>query len=414
MYVCVTKTNLMSTTNTINGEAFPETGELSFNNTEIAFRNKSDADLNRAYWLFKIIANNFLVRIGPPITNAALKIGLPIKGIIRETIFRHFCGGESIEDCKKAIYGLSSRKVGTILDYSIEGEDTEDVFDNTYQEILRTVDYASQHRNEIPFAVFKPTGLGRFDLFEKIDAGETLTEVETQEFEHFRARIDGICRLSHEKKVKVLIDAEHSWIQDVLDGLVMEMMQKYNKEEVIVFHTYQLYRHDKLASLKADYYLAETEGFYMGAKLVRGAYMEIERERAAEKGYPSPIQPNQAATDRDYNEAMMFCLDHLDRISFMAGTHNEDSSRMLAEALVKRGLAPDHKNVCFAQLLGMSDHISFNLAANGFNAAKYMPYGPVKSVMPYLFRRAQENTSVAGQTGRELSLIKKEKARRRR
>src|SRR5690554_376732 len=407
------KMNPMPTTETNKKEAFPGTGKLSFNNTEIAFRSKSDADLNRAYWLFKIIANNFLVRIGPPITNSALKMGLPIKGIIRKTIFKHFCGGENIEDCKKAIYSLSSQKVGTILDYSIEGEDSEEGFDSTYKEILRTVDYAAQHRNEIPFAVFKPTGLGRFELFAKIDAGEKLTEAETKEFEHVRARFDGICRLSHEKKVKVLIDAEHSWIQNILDDLVRGMMQKYNKEQAIVFHTYQLYRHDKLASLKADYYLAETEGFYLGVKLVRGAYMEIERERAAEMGYPSPIQPDKAATDRDYNESIKFCLEHLDRVSFMAGTHNEESSHILAEAMAKEGIAANHDHICFAQLLGMSDHISFNLAAHGYNAAKYMPYGPVKSVMPYLFRRAQENTSVAGQTGRELSLIKQEKARRR-
>lgn len=403
----------MPTNETNNGAAFPPLESLSFNNTEIAFRSKSNADLNRAYWLFKIIANKFLVQIGPPITNTALKIGLPVKGIIRKTIFKHFCGGENIDDCKTSIYTLSSQKVGTILDYSIEGEDSEAVFDSTYKEILRTVDYASQHRNEIPFAVFKPTGLGRFELFEKIDAGKKLNEEETQEFEHVRARFDGICKLSHEKDVQVLIDAEHSWIQNVLDDLVREMMQKYNKEKTIVFHTYQLYRHDKLASLKADYYLAETEGFYLGAKLVRGAYMEIERERAAEKGYPSPIQPDKEATDRDYNDAMLFCLEHLDRISFMAGTHNEKSSRILAEAMHKKNIAPNHDHVSFAQLLGMSDHISFNLAAHGYNAAKYMPYGPVKSVMPYLFRRAQENTSVAGQTGRELSLIQQEKARRR-
>lgn len=394
-------------------ESFSSPEGLSFNNTEVAFRSKSNADLNRAYWLFKIIANNFLVQVGTPITNAALKMGLPIKGIIRKTIFKHFCGGENIDDCKKAIYSLSSQKVGTILDYSIEGEDSEAVFDSTYKEILRTVDYASQHRNEIPFAVFKPTGLGRFGLFEKIDAGEKLNEEETLEFEHVRARFDGICKLSHEKDVQVLIDAEHSWIQNVLDDLVREMMQKYNKEKTIVFHTYQLYRHDKLASLKADYYLAETEGFYLGAKLVRGAYMEIERERADEKGYPSPIQPNKEATDQDYNDAMLFCLEHLDRVSFMAGTHNEKSSRILAEAMHNKNVAPNHDHVSFAQLLGMSDHISFNLAAHGYNAAKYMPYGPVKSVMPYLFRRAQENTSVAGQTGRELALIQQEKARRR-
>ena len=402
----------MPSRETTNRDTFPGNTKLSFNNTEVAFRSKSDADLERAYWLFKLISNNFLVRIGTPITNSALKIGLPIEGIIRKTIFKHFCGGENIEDCKEAISTLNSHKVGTILDYSIEGEDSEKEFDSTYKEILRTVDYAAQHRNAIPFAVFKPTGLGRFGLFEKIDAGEKLTDEEKQEFEHVRARFDGICNLSHEKKVKVLIDAEHSWIQNVLDDLVREMMRKYNREEVIVFQTYQLYRHDKLASLKADFYLAQTEGFYLGAKLVRGAYMEIERERAAEKGYPSPIQPDQKATNRDYNEAMLFCLEHLERINLMAGTHNEESSQILVNAMEEKGLAPDDKRIYFAQLLGMSDHISFNVASHGYNAAKYMPYGPVKSVMPYLFRRAQENTSVAGQTGRELALIKQEKARR--
>lgn len=396
-----------------NGEAEPKSGTLDFNNTEVAFKSKSDEDLKRGYWLFKMIANNFLVKVGTPVTNFALNIGLPIQGIIRKTIYKHFCGGETIEGCADAIQTLSTQHVGTILDYSIEGEDSESVFDNTYKELLRTVEYAETHRQEVPFSVFKPTGVGRFDLLVKVNAGESLSPAEQTEFDHFKARVDGICKTAYEKKVRLLVDAEHSWIQDILDDIVREMMRKYNQEMAIVYNTYQLYRHDKLASLKADYYLAETDGFHLGAKLVRGAYMEIERERAAEKGYPSPIQPNKEATDRDFNAATQFCLDHLDRISFMCGTHNEQSSLMLAKELDKRKISATDPRVYFAQLLGMSDNLTFNLAASGYNAAKYMPYGPVKSVMPYLFRRAQENTSVAGQTSRELNLLKKEKARRR-
>lgn len=401
----------MKTKESIQSQQVPST-KLSFENTEIAFQGKSNADLNRAYWLFKMVSSNFLVKAGTPITTFALKIGLPIKGIIRKTIFKHFCGGESIEDCQPSIDTLAKSGVGTILDYSVEGEDTEANFDKTQQEILRTVEKASNNP-DIPFSVFKPSGLGRFELFEKKNAKTALSEDETQEFERIVARIDRICKACHESNVMVLIDAEHSWIQDVIDDIAREMMRKYNKEKPLIFNTYQLYRHDKLASLKADYYFAETEDFYMGAKLVRGAYMEIERERAEEKGYPSPINPNKEATDAAYDAGITFCLDHLDRIAFVAGTHNEHSSKFLAEEMTKRGLTSNHPGIYFAQLLGMSDNLTFNLAAAGYNAAKYMPYGPVSAVMPYLFRRAQENTSVAGQTGRELSLIMQEKQRRK-
>ena len=389
-----------------------QSGELSFENTEVAFRGKSNGDLNNAYWLFRILASNFLTRVGPPITNFALNIGLPIKGIIRSTIFKYFCGGETIAGCVPAINRLASQAVGTILDYSVEGEDTEAVFDETCNEILRTVAYAATDSN-ISFSVFKPTGLGRFDLFEKINAGQQLDADEKQEFERIRQRVRRICQTCYDNGVKVLIDAEHSWIQDVIDDLARQMMQQFNREAPIVYNTYQLYRHDKLASLQADFYLAETDGFFLGAKLVRGAYMEIERDRARRKGYPSPIQPDKEATDRDYDLAIRFCLDHVERIGFMAGTHNEHSSKLLAEEMNRRQLPHDHPHIHFAQLLGMSDNLSFNLAAAGYLVAKYMPYGPVKSVMPYLFRRAQENTSVAGQTGRELSLIASEKKRRK-
>lgn len=389
-----------------------ETRKLSFDNTEIAFKSKTDKDLDRAYLLYKVIASNFLVKVGPPITNFALNIGLPIQGIIKSTIFKQFCGGETIEGCTAAINHLGENNVGTILDYSVEGEDTEAAFDATFKETLRTV-VAAKTNKYIPFSVFKPTGLGRFDLFEKVNANQTLTTAEQAEYDRMYDRCDQICKACYEANVKVLIDAEHSWIQDAIDDIARDMMEKYNKEQPIVYNTYQLYRHDKLASLKADFDYANTQNFFIGAKIVRGAYMEIERQRAAEKGYPSPIQPTKAATDKDYDAAIHFILDHIDRFGIMAGTHNEESSLLLANELDKRGIDHRSDRVYFAQLLGMSDNLTFNLSESNYNVAKYMPYGPIKAVMPYLFRRAQENTSVAGQTGRELGLIIKEKQRRK-
>lgn len=385
---------------------------LSFENTEIAFKGKSTADLNRAYWLFKLVSSNALVKMGVPVTSFALKVGLPIKGIIRNTIFKHFCGGETIDGCESAIQDLANKHVATILDYSVEGEESEEVFDHTCDEILKTIKRAKKDNN-IPYSVFKPTGVGRFRLFEKLDAKKALSLEEIEEFERVKSRIDRICKASYEANIMLLVDAEHSWIQDTIDDIVREMMLKYNREKPVIFNTYQLYRHDKLASLKADFYLAETAGFYLGAKLVRGAYMEIERERAEEMGYTSPIQATKKATDQDYDSGVLFCLDNLDRIGLMAGTHNDTSSLLLAKEMDKRGIIHDHPHIFFAQLLGMSDNVSFNLSAAGYNVAKYMPYGPVPSVMPYLLRRAQENTSIAGQTGRELSLIIKEKKRRK-
>lgn len=389
-----------------------KTKVLSFENTEIAFKSKSNTDLKRAYWLFRLISINPLVKLGSYVTNFALKIGLPIQGIIKNTIFKHFCGGQNITDCETSIQHLASYNVHTILDYSVEGEDTEADFDATCEEILQTIKRA-QKDNLVPFSVFKVTGLGRFELLQKINAKENLNAQENQEFEYIKLRIDRICKACFETNLQVLIDAEFSWIQDVIDNLALEMMQKYNCQKPIVFNTYQLYRHDKLASLKDDFLLAQTNEFYLGAKLVRGAYMEIERERAQEKRYPSPIQSTKDAADRDYNEAILFCLNHLDRIAFMAGTHNEESSRLLASEIDKQNLSRNHSGIYFAQLLGMSDNLSFNLSASGYNVAKYMPYGPVKAVMPYLLRRSQENTSVSGQTSRELNLIIKEIKRRK-
>jgi len=392
-------------------ETFPKKS-LNFDDTEVAFRNKSNSELNAAYWLFKIISSNFLTKVGPPVTNFFLNIGLPIKGIIKATIFKHFCGGETIAECAETITQLYSGKVGTILDYSVEGEDEEAVFDFTCEEIIRTIDQAAKDKR-IPITVFKVTGIGRFALLEKLDAKQALTSDEEAEYEKVKQRCEKICRTAFDKKVPVMIDAEETWIQKTIDELAVEMMRLFNKETIIVYNTYQMYRHDKLADLKADHLIAKAAGYILGVKMVRGAYMEKERKRAEEMGYPSPIQPTKEASDIDYNESLRYCMAHIDEIAFVCGTHNEESSRLLADLLDQNKIAHNHPHVYFAQLLGMSDNLSFNLSDAGYNVAKYVPYGPVKAVMPYLFRRAQENTSIAGQTSRELGLIIKEKKRRR-
>lgn len=386
--------------------------KLSFDDTEIAFRAKTNADLNRAYWLFRIINVNLIAKIGPPLTRFAFTIGLPIKGLIKSTIFNHFCGGESIEECRKTIDQLDAGSVGSILDYSVEGEEEEEIFESTCEEIIKTIRH-SDGDERIPFTVFKCTGLARFALLEKIDSKHNLSDAEQTEFDRVKTRIDRICKCAYDLNVRVMIDAEESWIQDTIDSLALEMMRRYNQVNAIVFNTYQLYRNDKLASLKSDYQKAYKENFFLGAKLVRGAYMEKERERAEEFNYPSPIHPDKASTDRAYDESIRFCLEHISTISFIAGTHNENSCRMMAEYMDRGHILHNDDHVYFSQLLGMSDHLSFNLAASGYNVAKYVPYGPVKAVMPYLFRRAAENTSVAGQMSRELRLITLEKKRRK-
>lgn len=385
---------------------------LDFNNTEIAFRGNSNSDLERAYWLFKIISVRFLTKIGPPITNFAMAIGLPIRPLIKATIFEHFCGGETIEECEHTISQLAKGDVGSILDYSVEGEDEENVFDETCEEIMRTIKRADGDKR-IPLTVFKVTGLGRFDLIAKKDSKEVLNEDENAEFKRISSRINRICSLAHERTVRVMIDAEESWIQDSIDQMALEMMRRYNQNHPIVYNTYQLYRTNLLECLRQDTKLAIREGFILGAKLVRGAYMEKERKRAEEKGYTSPINASKEETDTQYNDSLKFCVNHLSTIAFVAGTHNEESCRLLAELLDSKQIRHNHDHVYFSQLLGMSDHLSFNLAAAGYNVAKYVPYGPVKAVLPYLFRRAEENTSVSGQMGRELKLIVKEKRRRK-
>lgn len=385
---------------------------ISFDNTEIAFSSKSDKDLNRAYWLFKVIGNPTMVKLGKPLTNFALAIHLPIKGLIKKTIFKQFCGGENIPDCRPRMKDLAESGIGTILDYSVEGKTEESDFDDTVAEIIATLD-ESKRTDNIPFAVFKVTGITRFGLLEKLnDPKANLTVKERSEKDHLYDRVDRICRRAHEVNTPVFIDAEESWIQDAIDRITYEMMVKYNQNSAIVYNTLQIYRHDRLQHLKDQTAIAKEKNYFLGVKLVRGAYMEKERRRAEEKGYLSPIQPNKAATDKDFNDALRFMVEHLQTVHFCAGSHNEDSNLLLTELMKEKGIDPTDKRVYFAQLLGMSDHISFNLTHEKYNVAKYVPYGPVHEVMPYLLRRADENTSVAGQTGRELTLISRERARR--
>lgn len=386
---------------------------LSFENTEIAFKSKSTPDLKRAYWLFKIVSSPSIVKIGKVATNFALSLGLPIRKIVKSTIFKQFCGGESIEDCRNKMEELATYKVGTILDYSIEGKTTNEDFEKTVEIIIQTIQEGRNKKN-IPFAVFKVTGIGSINLLEKASEKEgVLNEAQIQELERIKNRIERICAAAHSAMIPVFIDAEESWIQAIIDSWALKMMQKYNLEKAIVYNTLQMYRHDRLEFLTRCSENAKKHGIKYGIKLVRGAYMEKERERAQKLGYPSPIYPDKNASDDAYNTALKFILEHEMLFALCAGTHNEESSMLLTQELERKQISRDNDKFYFAQLLGMSDHISFNLADAGYKVAKYVPFGPVKEVIPYLLRRADENTSVAGQTGRELSLIIKELDRRK-
>ncbi len=386
--------------------------KFDFNNSEIAFRDKSNNTLRQSQLLFKVMNSEGLVKLGKSLVNFAFAIRFPVNGIIRATIYRHFVGGETIEDCSKVVNKLYERNVGSILDFAVEGEENEDIFDSTCAEVIRTVEYAQKHQ-EVPFSAFKITGIGRFDLLVKVSEKEPLNVEEQGEYERVVKRVDDIFKRGYELGVPILIDAEHSWIQPMLDDLVMEMMAKYNKEKAIVQNTYQMYRHDSIARIKEHHKMALDGGFKFGLKIVRGAYMEIERARALEKGYPSPIQPDKPATDRDFDAIMRYFIENVDTIDFMVATHNEKSTQLLADLLAEFNLPKNHPSIYFAQLYGMSDHITYNLAEHGYNVVKYVPYGEIKTMMPYLFRRAEENTSVKGQSSRELNLINQEIKRRK-
>ncbi|SEK55321.1 L-proline dehydrogenase [Aquimarina amphilecti] len=384
-----------------------------FDNTETAFALKSDSELERAYFLFKMIANEPLVRIGTAVTNFALKAHLPVKGLIRATVFDHFCGGVDEEDCIPVVERMYEKgRVSSVLDYSVEGKEEEEQFDHVLDKTMGILDFVDQ-KEAIPFGVFKPTGFGRFLVWQKKTEGATLTGEEEEEWNRIEERFDEVCKKAYECDVPLLIDGEESWMQDAADELVAKMMRKYNKEKAIVYNTLQLYRHDRLAYLKELHEEAKVYGFKIGMKIVRGAYMEKENDRAAEKGYRTPICENKAATDLNFDTTLDYILQNLGDIAVFIGTHNEDSCYQAIELMRKQKIVKNDPRVWLGQLYGMSDHISFNLAAEGYNVAKYLPFGPVKDVMPYLIRRAEENTSVAGQTTRELDLLSKERKRRK-
>ncbi|WP_109300738.1 proline dehydrogenase family protein [Aquimarina sp. AU474] len=383
-----------------------------FDNTETAFALKSDSELERAYFLFKMISNEPLVRIGTAVTNFAIKAHLPVQGLIRATVFDHFCGGVSEEDCLPVVDKMYSKGVGSVLDYSVEGKEEEAQFDAVLEKTLQIIEFADQ-KDAMSFGVFKPTGFGRFLIWQKKTEGTDLTPEEEKEWRRIEERFDLVCKKAHECDVALLIDGEESWMQDAADDLVSKMMRKYNKDKAIVYNTLQLYRHDRLEYLQGLHEEARVYDFKIGVKIVRGAYMEKENERAKENGYPTPICKDKQHTDQNFNDTMKYVLENLDDISVFIGTHNEHSSYLAMELMNQLGIDKTDMRVWFGQLYGMSDHISFNMANEGFNVAKYVPFGPVRDVMPYLIRRAEENTSVAGQTSRELNLLSQEKKRRK-
>ena len=385
---------------------------INFENIKVAFADKSDKDLSRAYLLFKTISNPIISNTLTAFIKVAMWLHLPISWAIKATVYKHFCGGTTIENSQATIDKLWESHIGTILDFSAEGKENEEDFNLAMNETIASIQKAKSE-SSIPFSVFKPTGLARFALLEKISNNSNLTKEEEIEKTTFEGRIENICQTASDNKVPLFIDAEESWIQDAIDDIAIKMMQKFNKNEAWIFNTLQLYRNDRVDHLEMLFKLATEEKFFVGLKLVRGAYHEQEIERAKEKGYNCPVHTIKENTDIDYNKALTLCIENIDFVSVCAGTHNEESSALLVELLNKHNISKDDKRVYFSQLLGMSDHISYNAAKEGFNVVKYVPYGPVKDVLPYLIRRAEENTSIAGQMGRELTNIIEEKKRRR-
>lgn len=392
--------------------------EISFDNTQVAFAYKSDKELKGAKFLFNTMNYPWFSALGVRLTPFLMKTGLPIHGMIRKTIFKQFVGGETLEQTAAVGKVLSVYNVQVILDYGVEGKEGEESFEHATQEFIRVINYAATQRN-IPFISIKITGFARFGLLQTLNEAPRLRsgihdhEAENEEWDRVRERMFRICEAAAERNIGVLVDAEESWIQDPIDRLTMEMMEVFNKDKVIVYNTIQLYRHDRLRFLKLSHQIAQQQGFMLGVKLVRGAYMEKERARAAQKGYPSPIQPDKSFTDGDYNAAVEYCINNIDTIAFIVASHNEYSNLRAAELLDAKGIAHNHQHVHFSQLYGMSDNITFNLAQAGYAVSKYLPFGPIRDVIPYLMRRAQENSSINGQTSRELTLINKELERRK-
>ncbi|MBX9852028.1 MAG: proline dehydrogenase family protein [Cytophagaceae bacterium] len=383
---------------------------VSFEDTSVAFSSRSDEELRRMHFLFSGMSKEFLTKIGTFFVKTALKLKLPVKSVIKNRLFKQFCGGETLSECKATVEGLARYRIHTILDYAVEGESNDKSYDDTLKKILDSIELDAQSQ-EISFSVFKVTGLGSFSLLEKIQKGDELNDEERMAFARLRERMDIICKTAFEKDIRLMIDAEESWIQGAIDVLVYEMMKKYNKSKAIIYNTFQMYRSDMSFNLQKALEISLFENFILGAKLVRGAYMEKERRRAKELNYTSPIFSTKNETDEAFNKALEFCVQHKDRISLCCGSHNEKSTYHLIALMENQNIERHDDNIWFAQLYGMSDHISYNLAAAGYNVAKYVPYGPVEAVMPYLFRRAEENKAVTG-GGRELEMVKREMDRR--
>ncbi|MBT5750441.1 MAG: proline dehydrogenase [Flavobacteriales bacterium] len=384
---------------------------IDFNNLKIAFADKSNADLNRAYFLFKGMNIPFVSKLLTGLSKFALKLQLPIKPIIKATIYKQFCGGENIEKSQITIDKLWESKIGTILDFSAEGKESKADFERALKQTLASIEKAAISES-IPFSVFKPTGLCKFSLLQKINDCTSLSAVDKKEKEEYEARVNTICQLAQDKNVAVFIDAEESWVQNAIDSIVEKMMVKYNTKKALIYNTIQFYRNDRITYLNT--LLERSEGkFFIGVKLVRGAYHEQEIERAKINNYPCPVHLKKSDTDRDYNQALNICINNIDRIAICAGTHNEESSQLLANLINEKGIDKNDHRIYFSQLLGMSDHISYNLSFTNYNVSKYVPYGPIKDVMPYLIRRAEENTSIAGQMGRELRNLVAERQRRK-
>lgn len=391
---------------------------LSFDNTKIAFAYKSTKELKMAKFLFSTMRYPLFVPIATRLTPFFLKIKLPINGLVRSTIFKQFVGGETLQETAGVVDNLKEFKVQVILDYGVEGKEGEANFDQATQQFIDVIEYAATQPN-IPFISIKVTGLARFKLLETLNEAPRLrsgihdNEIENAEWERVKDRLYHICDVASQKNIGVLIDAEETWIQDPVDRLVMELMQQFNKTKAVVYNTIQLYRHDRLNFLKISHDIAQQQNFILGMKLVRGAYMEKERARATQKKYIDPIQPNKQSTDKDFNAAVEFCLENINSIATIVATHNEQSNLKAVALMQEKNISLNHAHVHFSQLYGMSDNITFNLANAGCSVSKYLPFGPINDVVPYLMRRAQENSSVGEQTGRELGLIKKELQRRK-
>ena len=385
---------------------------ISFSNTETAFSSKSTARLKKSLLLFRVVNRPLLAVVATSLVKIALFLRLPFKWLIKKTVFEHFCGGETIEDSQDTIKELYKHNIKTILDYSVEGEKSEEGFDQAVRETLKTMSRAKEEAS-MPFCVFKVSGLAPFGILVKVNDNEELNFKEKKLFERTIVRIDTICKQAFKSDVPILIDAEETYIQKPIDDIVYELMKKYNGQKAIIYNTYQMYRSDSVQRLAAAIDEAEKNGYFLGAKLVRGAYMEQERARALHLGYPDPIHLNKEATDKAFNDGLKLCIENIDHVYLFCGSHNEDSNLYLTELMDEFNIKREDHRVYFAQLYGMGDHISYNLAASRYQVAKYVPYGPVRYVMPYLFRRAEENTSVEGQSSRELILIKEELKRRK-